>query len=219
MAILTSVNVGPAKPADYTKAGSTGIEKRPVTCSVQIREPGPMGTGGSGLVGDTICNLHVHGGSDQAVYAYAREDLDDWERELARPLGAGEFGENFTTVGLDVTGALIGERWRVGQGCVLEVTSPRVPCRTFAEYLSEKGWVRRFTQRGVPGAYLRIIAAGSVRAGDPIELVSRPAHDITVGLTFRAITTEPGELPKLLTAGPALSETIRERALRRDPGT
>ena len=62
----------------------------------------------------------------------AREDLDDWERELGRSLTNGVFGENLTTSGLDVSGALIGERWRIGPEVVLEVTSradsvPHVP--------------------------------------------------------------------------------------------
>ncbi len=82
------------------------------------------------------------------MYAFAREDLDAWERELAPALPNGSFGENLTTEGLDVSGALIGERWRVGSELVLEVTSGRIPCRTFQGHLGERGWVRRFTTGG-----------------------------------------------------------------------
>ena len=74
-----------------------------------VRAPGPMHGGlGSGLVGDTIGNQKLHGGDDQAVYAYAREDLDAWEIQLQRTLNNGMFGENLTTSGIDVTGARIG---------------------------------------------------------------------------------------------------------------
>ncbi|MFI6852175.1 MOSC domain-containing protein [Streptomyces sp. NPDC050416] len=203
---LLSVNLGRAKPVPYTDhpEGVTGIDKRPVDGPVRVSAPGPKGVGGSGLAGDAVCTLEHHGGDDQAVYAMAREDLDAWERELGRTLPDGSFGENLTTQGLDVSGALIGERWRVGPEVVLEVTSGRIPCRTFQGHLDEKQWVKRFTQRGAPGAYLRVIEPGEIRAGDPVEIVNRPEHDVTVALQFRAVTTERTLLPRLLPAGGAL---------------
>jgi MOSC domain-containing protein YiiM len=123
---------------------------------------------------------------------------------LDRPLASGSFGENLTTEGLDVSGALIGERWRIGSEVVLEVTCGRIPCRTFQGHLGERGWVKRFTAKGAPGAYLRVIEPGEIRTGDPIEIVHRPAHDVTVELQFRAVTTERTLLPRLLVAGDAL---------------
>ncbi|ESU48798.1 hypothetical protein P376_3217 [Streptomyces sp. HCCB10043] len=211
---LLTVNIGRPRPNAQTDGpgGLSGIDKRPVEGPVEVRDPGPKGVGGSGLAGDAVCDLHHHGGSDQAVYAFAREDLDAWERELGgRKLADGAFGENFTTLGLDVSGALIGERWRVGADLVLEVTSGRIPCRTFAEHLGEQGWVRRFTQEGVTGAYLRVIEPGAVRAGDPVEIVHRPDHEITAALQFRASTTERTLLPSLLAAGEALHpEALRK---------
>ncbi|EFE76976.1 MOSC domain-containing protein [Streptomyces filamentosus] len=211
---LLTVNIGRPRPNAQTDGpgGLSGIDKRPVEGPVEVRDPGPKGVGGSGLAGDAVCDLRHHGGSDQAVYAFAREDLDAWERELGgRKLADGAFGENFTTLGLDVSGALIGERWRVGADLVLEVTSGRIPCRTFAEHLGEQGWVRRFTQEGVTGAYLRVIEPGAVRAGDPVEIVHRPDHEITAALQFRASTTERTLLPSLLAAGEALHpEALRK---------
>ncbi|MCQ1576021.1 MULTISPECIES: MOSC domain-containing protein [Streptomyces] len=211
---LLTVNIGRPRPNAQTEGpgGLSGIDKRPVEGPVEVRDPGPKGVGGSGLAGDAVCDLRHHGGSDQAVYAFAREDLDAWERKLGgRKLADGAFGENFTTLGVDVSGALIGERWRVGADLVLEVTSGRIPCRTFAEHLGEKGWVRRFTQEGVTGAYLRVIEPGAVRAGDPVEIVHRPDHEITAALQFRASTTERTLLPSLLAAGEALHpEALRK---------
>jgi MOSC domain-containing protein YiiM len=203
---LLSLNVGRPVPVDYTDQpeGLTGIDKRPVDGPVRVTAPGPKGTGASGLAGDAVCDLRHHGGDDQAVYAFAREDLDGWERELGRSLPSGSFGENLTTEGLDVAGARIGERWRIGAELVLEVTCGRIPCRTFQEHLGERGWVKRFTHRGAPGAYLRVIEPGEIRAGDPITVVHRPDHDVTVALQFRAVTTERHLLPRLLAAGDAL---------------
>ncbi|MGW1251081.1 MOSC domain-containing protein [Streptomyces sp. NPDC002535] len=200
---LLSVNVGRAKAVDYTEAASglTAIDKRPVEGPVRIEAPGAPGVGKSGLAGDTVCDLRFHGGDDRAAYAFAREDLDRWESELGRPLANGSFGENLTTRDLDVNGALIGERWRIGEEVVLEVTGGRIPCRTFAGFLEEKGWVKRFTRSEAgPGALLRVIVPGEIRAGDPITVVHRPDHDITVALLHRAATTERTLLPRTLAA-------------------
>ncbi|MGI5356907.1 MOSC domain-containing protein [Streptomyces sp. CA-252508] len=214
MRVLT-VNLGRPKAVDYTDApsGTTGIDKRPADGPVRVADPGPKGEGASGVAGDTVCDLRHHGGTHQAVYAFAREDLDHWEAELGRPLANGAFGENLTTQGLDVNAALIGERWRIGGSLVLEVASGRVPCRTFASRLGERGWVKRFTQRAAPGPYLRVVEPGEIRAGDPIEIVHRPDHDVTVELAFRAYMGGRELLPRLLAAGEALDPELREAAL------
>ncbi len=194
----------------------TGIDKIAVTEPVMVRAPGPMHGGvGSGLVGDTIGNQKFHGGDDQAVYAYAREDLDAWEIELQRTLVSGNFGENLTTSGVDVNAARIGERWRVGNdGLVLEVSAPRTPCRTFQAFLNLNHWMKTFIQAGKPGAYLRVISPGTVRAGDAIAVDYRPDHDVTIGLVFRARFSEPELLPQLLVAD-ALPAELKEYARRR----
>ncbi|MFG2354610.1 MOSC domain-containing protein [Streptomyces sp. NPDC048521] len=208
---LLSVNLGRPQPVPYTDQpdGVTGIDKKPAEGPVRVAAPGPKGFGASGLAGDAVCDRRHHGGHDQAVYAFAREDLDGWERELGRSLPNGCFGENLTTDGLDVSGALIGERWRIGPEVVLEVTSGRIPCRTFQGHLGERGWVKRFTRKGATGAYLRVIEPGEIRAGDPVEIVHRPEHGVTAAMQFRAVTTERELLPRLLAAGEALhTETL-----------
>jgi MOSC domain-containing protein YiiM len=152
MASVLTVNVAHPHPNSDKGQLLTGIDKRPTDDPIGVRAPGPMhGGAGSGLVGDFIGDSQAHGGDDQAVYAYAREDLDVWQRDLARDLSNGMFGENLTTEGLDVTGARIGERWQVGSdGLVLEVSRPRIPCRTFAVWLSIQGWVKTFTKGATP---------------------------------------------------------------------
>ncbi|WP_438487420.1 MOSC domain-containing protein [Streptomyces sp. S186] len=212
---LLTVNIGRATPSAHTSAErGTGIDKRPVNGPVAVAAPGPKGTAGSGLAGDTVVDLRHHGGDDQAVYAYAREDLDDWQRELNRELANGVFGENLTTAGLDVTDARVGERWRVGPEVLLEVTSPRIPCRTFQGWLDEHGWIKRFTEAAVPGAYLRVLEAGEIRAGDTVRVEHRPDHDVTIGLMFRALTTRRELLPRLLEAGEALPQEARATAAK-----
>lgn len=164
----------------------TAIDKQPVD-AFEVRDPGPKHGGlGSGVVGDEIGNPKHHGGELQAVYAYPREDLDFWERQVGRPLRAGEFGENVTTVGIDATHALVGELWRIDD-VVLRVEVPRIPCSTFAKHMDEPRWVRRFTEEGRTGAYLSVVTPGVVRAGARIE-VERPTHDIDLLVLFRAFT-------------------------------
>jgi MOSC domain-containing protein YiiM len=215
---VLSVNLARARTNPDPRAQSelTGIDKVAASESVMVRAPGPMHGGlGSGLVGDTIGNQKLHGGDDQAVYAYAREDLDAWEIQLQSTLTNGMFGENLTTSGIDVTGARIGERWRVGSdGVLLEVSAPRTPCRTFAAFLHLNQWIKTFTQAGKPGAYLRVISPGTVRAGDAITIDYRPDHDVTIGLVFRARMSEPELLPRLLVAD-ALSAELKAYAQRR----
>jgi len=213
---VLSVNLAHPMTNPDTLRSPTGIDKRPTEGPVEVRAPGPMRTGlGSGLVGDVIGNTKLHGGDDQAVYVYAREDLDHWEQTLQRELPNGTFGENLTIEGIDVTAALIGEQWVIGSGGLrLEVSAPRTPCRTFAAWLDRKGWIKQFTAAGTPGTYLRVLTPGPVSAGDVIEVVSRPGHDVTVGLVFRAVMAEPDLLPLLADAA-ALPEEIKAKVRKR----
>lgn len=201
MAQLEAVNVGRIQPTEHGTLKRTAIDKRPVAGRVRVE---PLG-----LVGDEIADLDHHGGLDQAVYAFAREDYAFWEAELGRPLAAGVFGENLTTIGADIQNARIGERWRVGD-TVLELSGVRIPCSVFAGFVDEPQWVRRFTEHGVPGAYFRVIEPGTVAAGDPIDVVSVPAQEFTVGYAFRAATTQP-HLLEAMAGEPALSRSLRKR--------
>jgi MOSC domain-containing protein YiiM len=211
---LLSVNIGHPRPNPWKQIKLTGIDKQPVDGPVMVTPARAKGLGMVGLAGDRVYDVLNHGGPDQAVYAYAREDLDFWEPELGRTLPNGVFGENLTTLGADVNGALIGERWRVGPDVILEASCPRIPCGTFQGRLARAGWIKQFTLAARPGSYFRVIEPGEIRAGDPIEIMHRPEHDVTVALSFRALTIEPELLPRLLVAD-ALPRELRELARRR----
>jgi MOSC domain-containing protein YiiM len=179
---LVAVSVAAALiPVPAGHNGMSGIGKRPVAGRVALRD--------DAVAGDRVHDTRHHGGRDQAVYAYAREDAAWWAAELGRELEPGSFGENLSTEGIDLTGAVIGERWAIGSA-LLEVSVPRIPCQTFAEFLGERRWVKRFTERGWPGAYLRILTEGDVGAGDVISVVHRPAHGVTIGEVFRMLSGE-----------------------------
>jgi|tagenome__1003787_1003787.scaffolds.fasta_scaffold20224929_1 MOSC domain-containing protein YiiM len=183
---------------------STAIDKRPVEGRVLLQR--------LGLAGDVQCDRKHHGGVHAAVYAYADEDAAWWAAELDREITPGLFGENLRTSGIDVTGAEIGEQWQVGpvgEGVLLEVASPRLPCRTFADRMAEPRWVKRFTVKNAPGAYLRVLEAGSVAAGDEVRVGFRPGHGVTIGdVTAKAA---PATMRRLLEAADRLDLTL-------DPG-
>lgn len=198
-AVVRSVNAGRLASLPGLNR-RTAIVKRPVD-RIEVRDPGPKHGGlGSGVVGDEVGTPQHHGGSTQAVYAVAREELDWWGTELGRELPDGMFGENLTTTGLDVDGALLGERWRAG-AALLEVAAPRIPCATFAARMAEPQWVRRFSERGRTGAYLRVLEAGVVAAGDPVRVEHRPEHAFTVVDHFRACTGDRETAAAIVSAG------------------
>jgi MOSC domain-containing protein YiiM len=182
---VLSVNVGAPQPTTAPGPGTTGIAKQPVE-AIEVRAPGPKRGGlGSGVVGDFIGDQRHHGGDTQAVYAVSRAELDWWAAELGRDLPNGMFGENLTVAGVDVDASHVGDRWLVG-GAALVVTAPRIPCATFAARMGEPGWVKRFAARGRSGAYLAVEVGGTLRRGDPIEVVDRPGHGVGVMDVFRA---------------------------------
>lgn len=192
MAHVVSVNVGAIVAGDWAgRLRRTAIDKRPVPGRIAVRE--------DRVGSDEQADKPDHGGPDKAVYAYAREDAAWWERELGMDLWAGAFGENLTTAGLDVTGAVIGERWRIGT-TVLEVSEPRIPCRVFAGFWQVPDLVKRFTVAGMPGAYLRIATPGELGAGDEVVVLHRPDHGLTVGEVFGVRAGERDQVRKLLDA-------------------
>ncbi|MEV4638355.1 MOSC domain-containing protein [Actinoplanes sp. NPDC049548] len=217
MSRVLQVNLAVPERTDAKNIGTTGITKRPVTHAVAVRAPGPKGLPperASGLAGDQIFDTKHHGGDDQAVYAYAREDYDWWEQELGRELPGGMFGENLTTVDVDVSGAEIGETWRIGRTLVLQTTFGRIPCATFQWKMGEPRWVKRFAAESRPGAYLRVVTPGEVRAGDPVTVLDRPGHGVTIAESFRAWMHEPERLAAFLTID-GLPENLKADIRRR----
>jgi MOSC domain-containing protein YiiM len=159
----------------------TAIDKRPREGRLEV---GPLG-----FVLDTQVDRRYHGGPEQAVYAYADEDAEYWAGELDREITPGLFGENLRLSGIDVSGAEIGERWRVGDGpdaVELEVTMPRTPCMTFQKRMALRGWIKRFTRAGLLGAYLRVVTPGTVGAGDRVTVVHRPGHGVRLNHVYPA---------------------------------
>jgi len=182
--------------------GRTGIDKRSVA--------GPIDFKDNGVVGDRVIDTNVHGGYDQAVYAYAQEDAQWWEKEIGEEITAGRFGENLTTEGIDVNAALVGEQWKIGS-VILEVSQPRIPCRVFAGFWKRATLIKDFTQAGRPGAYLRIIQEGTAQAGDAIEVIFKPDHAVSISDLFSAKSGERAKINEIKVV-PQLSQGFKEWA-------
>ncbi|HJD79188.1 MAG TPA: MOSC domain-containing protein [Corynebacterium pollutisoli] len=197
-AIVVSTNLAVPRPDPGGAPRVSGIDKHPEPF-IDVFTPGPSYGDGPGVVGDTVGDTQHHGGAQKAVYAFAREELDHWEERLGRGLPDGSFGENLTTQGVDLAGLLINQRVRIGDA-ELEVSIPRQPCRTFAGWLQEKGWVRTFSERGRCGAYFRVVVPGRISAGDEIVLLDAPAHDITMLTAFRGAQGDKGAAARIVEA-------------------
>ncbi len=199
-ASVVSVHVGrPRSVRTRRGAVSTAIWKQPAQGRVAVH--------GVNLDGDDQADRSVHGGPDKAVYVYAVEEIRAWENELGRDLGEAAFGQNLTTRGIDVSDALIGERWSIGSA-LFEVAQPRVPCFKLGLRIGAPGFVKRFAQASRPGAYLRIVREGDVGAGDPIAVSSRPEHGITSRMVFDAILLDSTLVPIVVRA-PQLPSELR----------
>lgn len=184
----------------------SGIDKRPLDGTVAL--------GADGIATDEVGEPDHHGGVDQALYAYAEEDAAHWEAELGRDLPPGTFGENLRLRGVDVTASRVGDRWRLGDGVEVVVTGPRIPCATFATFWDVPDLVPRFLAAGRPGAYLRVVAPGTVRAGDAVEVVHRAADDVTVADVSRIRSRDRDEADRLVDL-PDLAHRIRDWAASR----
>jgi MOSC domain-containing protein YiiM len=200
---VLSVNVGRPRAVNTgRRTVLTAIWKAPVEGRVAVH--------GVNLDGDDQADRAVHGGPEKAVYAYAIEETRKWEAEVGRELGPGAFGENLTTEGIDVSGALLGERWRVGT-TLLEVVQPRLPCFKLGLRMGDPSFVKRFAHASRPGAYLRIIEEGDLGAGDEIgvDAGALPEHGVTLRLVFDAILVDHSLIPQALQA-PQLIPSLRE---------
>ena len=203
-ALLLSINIFSPESSSSDNESGSGINKRPIKGRVALL--------GNGVQGDRIFDKKNHGGYDAALYAYADEDTQWWQNQLGVKIPNGKFGENLTTQGVDVTGALIGEKWRIGSA-LLEVSQPRIPCLTFAEFWDRPTLIKDFTQAGRPGSYLRIIEEGEIEAGDKIVIEGRPSHGITIGDLFSAKSGERSRISEIAQV-PQLSTEYREWALK-----
>jgi MOSC domain-containing protein YiiM len=172
----------------------------------------PVQVGRLNLVGDRQSDLTVHGGADKAVYLYPSEHYAYWRQELERPiLACGAFGENLTSESSLEDAVHIGDRLQIGTA-VLSVTQPRLPCAKLAIAFSRPDMPKRFLRSGRTRFYLKVSQEGEATAGDPVTIISRDAHAITVAdiVGLYAIKGADRDLLRRASELPALPEPWRD---------
>lgn len=159
---VASVNIAEPVSIQFNgKSVTTGIYKTPITGIATVSD--------MGIEGDAVMDKTVHGGLDQAIYLYHREDYDWWSEELGRPLEVGTFGENITIAGATEIAWTIGDRVYIND-TILEITAPRTPCFKLGVRMNDASFVQKFAKANRPGAYVRVIKAGKIAAGDSITV-------------------------------------------------
>ncbi|GAB4501871.1 MAG: MOSC domain-containing protein [Anaerolineales bacterium] len=200
---LISVNIGQARPDPRNPLKTSGIYKEPVSGAVKIS---PLG-----LENDVIVAVKHHGGPDQAVYLYTLEDYAWWSGQLGRDLPPGLFGENLTLTGFSSADLIIGDTLTVGT-VTLQVSAPRIPCETFAARMGDPAFVKKFRHGERPGAYCRVLAPGSVQAGDPVRLERLPGPAVSLLEIYRdhyEATKDAAALRRILAA--PIASRIRQK--------
>ena len=171
---LLSVNAARAQLRQIgARRVPTAIGKQPVV--------GPVAVQPLGLAGDEQADLSAHGGLRKAVYAYPAQHYAFWQTVRAQArvslwdetLPFGAVGENLTIEGLDETRLWIGDRLLLPDA-VLQVTEPRQPCFKFNASMGFSQASKLMRQSGYCGCYLAVVQAGSVSAGQPVELQPGP---------------------------------------------
>lgn len=123
----------------------------------------------NGIEGDKQTDLRFHGGPERALCLYSLERLLALQAE-GHPTFSGAFGENLTLSGLDWTQMEPGQRYRLGEQVLIEITRYTTPCNNLIPFFAD-GDYGRISQTKYPGwsrAYARVLAGGSLRPGDPV---------------------------------------------------
>src|SRR5262249_47371619 len=127
--------------------------------SAYYKDPvtGPVKLGRLGLEGDQQADRRVHGGPDMAVLAYSIDHYPVWRRELGiESMGPGGFGENFAVAGRDERTVCVGDVIAIGDAR-LQVSQPRGPCANISRRWKRADLLKRVTENGRSGWYLRVL--------------------------------------------------------------
>jgi MOSC domain-containing protein YiiM len=185
---IVSVNVG--RPAVLLARPSgdivSGIVKRPVAGpSLLLTEINLEGDGQADTK-ESRFGGQVHGGPDQAVYAFPAEHYARFAATLEREVGPGFVGENLTVRGATEAEVRIGDVWAWGEAR-LQVSCPRSPCYKLGIRMGRQALRRWVREEGLVGWYLRVLRPGTVPTSGQIVVAERHPAGVTVLEVHRAI--------------------------------
>ena len=124
-----------------------------------------------GVVGDKQRDRRHHGGPARAVSLYSYDHIATLQAE-GHPIAPGSTGENLAIGGLDWPALRVGDRLRIGERVLVEITGYAAPCTNISESFAG-GAITRISQKVHPGwsrLYARVLEAGTVRQGDAVAL-------------------------------------------------
>ena len=131
-----------------------GEKKTPVDEAVLIEN--------FGIEGD------AHGGSEVRQVSLLRVQDIDLMREKGAKVSFGDFAENLTVEGLDMSGIQIGVSIRVGE-TLLEVTQIGKVCHDRCNIYKQVG----FCVMPEWGIFTRVVKGGRIKIGDRVEVIKR----------------------------------------------
>ncbi len=134
-----------------------GVRKTPV----QEARIGP-----EGLEGD------AHAGDWHRMVSLLAEESVDKMRAAGLEVGPGDFAENLTTRGVDLLALPLGTRIRVGAEVVLELTQHGKECHNRCAIYYQAGDCVMPRE----GVFAKVITCGTVRVGDPVEVLPQGAE-------------------------------------------
>jgi MOSC domain-containing protein YiiM len=144
-----------------------------------------------GLQDDRVADHRFHGGPDRSLCHYPAEHYLHWRRlyRHLRQIGAGAFGENLSTLGLDETQICIGDRYALGEA-IVEISQPRSPCVKLDRRHDARGLARQLGQSGRTGWLYRTLQPGLIEPGGALRLIERPCPSASVLRVWRGFHNE-----------------------------
>ena len=213
---IESVNVGKAALLTTWSNGEevySGIDKRPLP-------PGELVLSALGLAGDvqadtrtTQAGFQVHGGPDQAVYAFPAEHYPRISELVGTEVWPGYMGENLTVRGATEGDVYIGDIWTWG-AAHLQISSPRGPCYKMGLRMGKQALRTALRREGLVGWYMRVPTPGTVHTSASLQLLHSDPLRVTVGEVHRAIQDRHNTY-RDLAAHPLLAPKLRAALLVR----
>lgn len=131
-----------------------GEKKKNVDC-VELRE-------NFGIVGD------AHAGSEIRQVSLLAEESIEKMRQKGLDVASGDFAENITIKGFDLLNVAIGDRIKIGEKAVLEISQIGKECFTRCNIYDQAGDCI-MPQEGV---FARVLTGGRVRPNEEIRLIA-----------------------------------------------
>ncbi len=118
-----------------------------------------------GLIGDA----HADSGWHRQVSLLAMESIEKM-RKMGYEVGPGDFAENLTCEGIELSILPIGTRLKVGEKVILEISQIGKECHSGCAIFKQTGKCIMPKE----GVFARVLSGGKVAGGDTIEVAQRP---------------------------------------------